>query len=175
MIPSFINKIKNMATGAAKAIRMSSGMDAQGILSISLVYSDRTVKVMEKENLVVRGGKLRLLRALYQGDASSPIATLRVGNGGTIDPNGQFPKTVGNDQAGLFNQVESVGVSYNVNEERPYVTYIADIGPDLCNNLLISEAGLFFGDGEMFNIKTFPGIPKSLDFSIHFEWTIRIN
>ena len=172
MIPSFLSKIKN---AAGRALRVGSGIDAQGVLSVSLVYPDRVVPVLEKENLVVRGGKLRLLRTLYQGDAVTPITTLRVGNGGTIDPNGQFPKTVTNDQSSLFSQVESVNVTYTVDEDYPSVTYIADIGPDLCNNILISEAGLFFGDGEMFNIKTFPGIPKTLDFSVHFEWTIRIN
>lgn len=172
MLTSFFSNIKN---AVGRAFRIRSGVHAQGVLSISLVYPDRTVPVLDKENLVVRGGKLRMLRTLYQGGVGAPISTLRVGNGGTIDPNGQFPKSVTNDQASLFNQVETIPVTYTVDENYPSVTYIADIGPDLCNSLLISEAGLFFGDGEMFNIKTFPGIPKTLDFSIHFEWTIRIN
>lgn len=172
MLKSFLSSIKN---AAGRVFRLIGGVQTQGILSISLVYPDRTVPVLHKENLVVRGGKLRMLRTLYQGGVGEPITTLRVGNGGTIDPNGQFPKTVTNEQATLFNQVETIPVTYTLDESYPSVTYIADVGPDLCNDLLISEAGLFFGNGEMFNIKTFPGIPKTLDFSIHFEWTIRVN
>lgn len=172
MLKSLLSTIKSSAT---RAFRLFAGVHAQGILSISLVYPDRIVPVLNKENLVVRSGKLRMLRTLYQGGTGAPISTLRVGNGGTIDPNGQFPKSVTNDQSTLFSQVESIPVTYTVDENYPSITYIADVGPDLCNNLLISEAGLFFGDGSMFNIKTFPGIPKTLDFSIHFEWTVRIN
>lgn len=171
-MPDFLKKLKALASNA---VRFRTKGEVQGTLSVSLVYSDKVVPVFSRDNLVVKTGKLRLLRTLYQGDASAPIATLRVGNGGTIDPNGQFPKAVTVGQTTLFNQVQSVPVTYTVDEDVPTVTYIADIGPDLCNNILISEAGLFFGDNVMFNIKTFPGIPKTLDFSIHFEWTIRIN
>lgn len=175
MIPSIVSDIKNAASRIGRAVKAMVGIAAEGDLRVSLVYPDRTELLFEKRNLVVRAGKLRLLRSLYQGDGGTPIATLRVGNGGTIDPNGQFPKSVTVAQNTLFNELQTVPVTYTVDEDYPMVTYIADIGPDLCNNVLISEAGLFFGNGDMFNIKTFPGIPKTLDFSIHFEWSIRIN
>ncbi|HET8685409.1 MAG TPA: hypothetical protein VFM18_01945 [Methanosarcina sp.] len=173
MIKDLLNQIKGIPS---KLVNIVTGLRAQGYLSISLVYPDKTVPLFEgKKNLVVHGGKLQMLRTLYQGGVGSPIATLRVGNGGTIDPNGRFPKTPTDALSALYSEVQTIPVTYTVDEAYPSVTYIADVGPDLCNDLLISEAGLFFQDGSMFNIKTFPGIPKTLDFSIHFEWVIKVN
>lgn len=172
MFKSAVSRFKSAVSGA---VRIATSAGVQGTLSISLVYPDRVVHVLKKDNLVVLGGKMRLLQALYLGDAASPISTLRVGNGGTIDPEGQFPKRVNQSLTRLFNEVQSIPVTYSLDVTHPSITYIADIDPELCNSVLLSEAGLFFGNGEMFNIKTFPGIPKTLDFSIHFEWVVKIN
>lgn len=157
------------------SVKASSSADVVGSLKISLIYADKEVEVLNEKNLVVLGGKLRLLQALYLGDSATPISTLRVGSGGTIDPAGKFPKTVDQSLDSLYSEVQSVDVTYSLDETYPSVIYLADVAPELCNSVLLSEAGLFFGDDTMFNIKTFPGIPKTLDFSIHFEWVIRVN
>lgn len=167
--------IKRKLSQVEGLVKMTSSNDVVGDLRISLVYPSKTVEVLAKKNLVVTGGKLRLLQALYMGVSAQPLDTLRVGSGGTIDPAGRFPKTVSVTQESLFSEVQRVPLTYSIDETYPSITYLADIDPELCNNTLISEAGLFFGDDVMFNIKTFPGIPKTSDFSIHFEWTIRVN
>jgi hypothetical protein len=172
MIKSLIEKVKRSLEGSAS---LTSKTSVSGHLRVSLVYSDREEVILDEKNLITLLGKRRLLETLYVGASNPVISTLRVGTGGTIDPEGKFPKAVTSDLTALYNQVQSIPVIYTLDQSYPSVTYIADVDPTLCNGQLISEAGLFFSDGMMFNIKTFPAIPKTVDFSIHFEWTIRIS
>lgn len=165
----------NNSNHSAVGCALKSKAEACGQLKISLVYRDRTEVVLEEENVITLQGKIRLLETLYFGTSNQVITTLRVGVGGTIDPEGRFPKPVNSGLTSLFNQIQVVPVAHSLDLTYPSVTYIADIDPTLCNGSLISEAGLFFGDDMMFNIKTFPGVPKTVDFSVHFEWTIRIS
>lgn len=159
----------------ANPIKLNNDSDAVGRISITLVYPDRSEVFYEEDNLIVLNGRIRLLQPLYIASITDPIVTLRVGNGGTIDPLGKFPKPVSKELTSLWSEVQQVPVAHALDLGYPSVTFIADIDPSQCNNFLVSEAGLFTTSGMMFNIKTFPGIPKTQDFSIHFEWTIRIN
>ena len=171
MIPENANNNPASHTGCS----LNSRAEASGHLKVSLVYKDREEVVVDEKNVLTLQGKLRLLETLYLGSSNPVITSLRVGTGGTIDPEGRFPKPVDSSLTTLFSQTASVSVTYSLDESYPSVTYIADIDPTLCNGSLLSEAGLFFADDVMFNIKTFPGIPKTVDFSVHFEWTIRIS
>lgn len=165
----------SLYTQTQPTVPIVSGAEAHGHLKVTLIYKNREETILDEKNVITLQGKLRLLETLYVGGSNPTIRTLRVGSGGTIDPDGKFPKPVGSNLTGLFNQIQSVPVAYSIDATYPSVTYVADVDPTLCNGYLISEAGLFFADDMMFNIKTFPGIPKTVDFSIHFEWTIRIS
>lgn len=165
----------NMTVTNKPSLSLKSSTKATGQLKVTLRFQDREEVLIDEENVITLQGKIRLLETLYLGSANPTIATLRVGVGGTIDPEGRFPKPVNQSLTSLFNQIHSVPVSHSLDTAYPSVTYIADIDPTLCNGSLISEAGLFFADDMMFNIKTFPGVPKTVDFSVHFEWTIRIS
>lgn len=155
---------------------LGSVAQASGQLRITLVYADREEVVVDEKNVISLQGKQRLLQTLYAVQTgSSTITNLYVGTGGTVDPEGRFPKPVNSSLTNLFGPLTSVPVTYTLLETYPSITYIADIDPTLCNGSIISEAGLFFSDDVMFNIKTFPGIPKTVDFSIHFEWTVKIS
>lgn len=153
-----------------------------GSLSVYRKYTDGTLDLaFTEDNLIVLNGRLHLLGGLCSGGSVSSIgstsfiSTLRAGTGGTIDPEGKFPKPVTKTLTALFNEVSSSSVSYTADLSYPSITFVSEIPNESNNGVLISEAGLFFEDGSMFNIKTFPGIPKTLDFSIVFQWTIRIN
>lgn len=150
-------------------------VDAVGHLKISLIYPDRVEVAVDEDNLIVIGGRQLVLAPLYlTGRVSDPIATLRVGNGGTLDTDGKFPKTPPISQSSLYSQILSTAVSYSFDSTRPSVTFLADIAETDANGTLLNEAGLFTTGGTMFNIKTFGGIPKTSAFSVHFEWTIAI-
>lgn len=151
------------------------GVQCRGHLKVTLDYGTHQVVHLDKKNLVVKNGRQLLLAPLYlTGRVSDPVSTLRVGSGGTLDVNGQFPKTPVVDTSALYSQTLSTPTSYTYDSSRPSVTYLADISETQGNGTMISEAGLFTVAGIMFNIKTFGGIPKTSAFSIHFEWTIAV-
>lgn len=149
----------------------------EGIIKIEKRYADgRTELVLEKENLITMAAKLAVLAPVYTSSTPpDPVNKLTVGIGGTVDPNGLYPKAVTSTLTNLFSPLTSVVTSYVLNPAVPSVTFIADLDQGSGNGSLITEAGLFKNSGAMFNIKTFPGIPKTSEFSLHFEWTIKIS
>lgn len=144
-----------------------------GQLKIDLVYADRIVPYYDKPNLITLAARQSVLSMLYlSGRTSDPITTLRVGTGGTIDPAGLYPNTVTKSMTSLYNSVYSTAASYTTDSTLPTVTFIADVPDTDLIGLQINEAALYTASGSMFNIKTFPSIPKTGDFGIHIEWTI---
>jgi hypothetical protein len=157
------------------SVHLKTKLCLEGRLKATARYVDREELIFEEDNLIVLGGRQLALAPLFlAGRISDPIATLRIGSGGTLDSEGKFPKTPTSDKTTLYNQTLSVGTSYTYNSSRPSVTFLADVPESSSNGSLISEAGLFTASGLMFNLKTFGGIPKTSDFSIHFEWTISV-
>lgn len=157
-------------------MKIENSFTLTGTPKIWLHYNDGTkVLHFEERNLITLSAKQVLLSGLYlPGVVSDPITKLWVGTGGTIDPLGQFPKPLPVNPSNLFEPLLSVDTGYTVDNAMPSVTYIADIDSGSAVGKLITEAGLFKASGLMFNIKTFPGIPKTSEFSIHFEWTIEM-
>ncbi|MNK27648.1 hypothetical protein D3C87_460100 [compost metagenome] len=176
MNKSFLNFV-----GIFKAAMIAAfGLKLEGILKAEKVYWNNGVEArrelcFEKKNLITLTAKQVMLGSIYLiGQTSDPITSLKIGTGGTIDPEGLFPKPVSQTMTDLFTPLLSVATSYTLNNAVPSVTFIADVDQGTANGSLITEAGLFKASNSMFNIKTFPGIPKTSEFSIHFEWTIKL-
>lgn len=137
--------------------------------------------IYAEDNLIVTTSRQRLLSWIYTfpGMTVTPVRFLKVGTGGTIDPQGLFPKVEDPAWTDLNTPVTTIGAggyltaSLSIDAVTPAVTYLVDLDQATANGLLITEAGLFYSDNAIFNIKTFPGIPKSSEFALHFEWTIR--
>jgi hypothetical protein len=160
-----------------KGLKFRNTMELEGVLKAELVYADgRRELAFEEKNLIVLTAKQVLLSSLYVANQTSdPIVTLNVGTGGCIDPQGLFPKPVSQAMTSLFTPLLSVPTSFTINNAAPSVTFIADVDQGTGNGQLITESGLFKASGNMFNIKTYPGIPKTTEFSIHYEWTIQMS
>jgi hypothetical protein len=160
-----------------KGLKFRNTMELEGVLKAELVYPDgRRELAFEEKNLIVLTAKQVLLSSLYVANQlSDPIINLNIGTGGCIDPQGLFPKPISQAMTSLFTPLLSVPTSFTINSAAPSVTFIADVDQGTANGQLITEAGLFKASGNMFNIKTFPGIPKTSEFSIHFEWTIQMS
>lgn len=158
-------------------MNIKSGIELTGRVKIDLVYpSGEIVNHYDGKNLITLSAKQALLSMLYlSSQTSDPITKLAIGTGGTIDPEGQFPKSVASNLTSLFNQLLMVNTSYTVNNSMPSVTFIADVDQGTANGDLISEVALYKTSNLMFNIKTFPGIPKTSEFAIHFTWTIDLS
>ena len=129
----------------------------------------------EEDNLVMLLSKQHMLEFLYlPNKTSTPIQILRIGRAGTIDPDALYPKDISRTETGLYDEIMSVPVTYTVNNAVPSVTFIADIEDSSAVGQMVSEAALYTSANSMFNKKTFPGIPKTSEFGIHFEWTITL-
>ena len=162
----------------ASMARVLTKSGIKGYLSAQKVYEDGRIEPVftEKKNIIVLTALQSFLSGLYlSGQTSNPITTLWVGTGGTIDPAGQFPKPVSQSLTGLFDPLTSVATSYTVDNATPSVTFLAALDQSTANGALITEAGLFQASGSMFNINTFPGIPKTSEFAINFQWTIELS
>lgn len=158
-------------------IKLKSNLEAlEGTLLAQKIFSDGRVEtVFHEENMIMLPSKQYVLSTCYESEGTfDPIVSLKVGTGGTVDPQGLYPKAVTQNLISLFNTLLTVETSYTVNNAVPSVTFISDLDQGMGNGSLITEAGLFRQGGSMFNIKTFPGIPKTSEFSLHFEWTIKI-
>lgn len=154
--------------GTIKIWRNYAGVIPQGQKYFGPLAPD-----VSDENLIVLVPRQKLLSMIYlDNQVSDPIETLQVGTGGSIDPEALYPKPVDKSMGHLYNSILSVPTSYSVDNGLPSATFIADIAESQGVNQLINEAGLFTVAGTMFNIKTFPGIPKTSEFGIHIEWTI---
>lgn len=149
----------------------------EGTLLAQKIYPDGTKETCWKEtNLIMLPAKQRMLSLIYQTSPVSvdPISTLKVGTGGSIDSLGLYPKSPTQDMTNLYTYLLGVPVTFLVDNTVPMVTYIADLDQGTGNGNLITEAGLFTTQANMFNIKVFPGIPKTSEFNLHFEWTIKL-
>lgn len=149
---------------------------AIGELSISLGRkgSDEREEVFKKKNLITNVSKAKILSGVYlPGIVSDPIVALRVGSGGGIDPQGLFPKPEDANQTDLVTPVLTIPTIYVLSTTNISVKFLADIDQSQSNGTLFTEAGLITASGVLWNIKNHPGIPKTSDFSIHYEWSIR--
>jgi hypothetical protein len=158
-------------------MKIKSNVGLRGDLLVKKVFPDGTQStVFHKKNMIMLQSKIKLLSMTYNlTGVWDPISTLRIGDGGTLDPLGLFPKGINQSLTSLFHEVLSLPTSYQRNDSIPSVTFITDLDQGTGNGKRITEAGLFTAQGSMFNIKTFPGIEKTSEFSLHFEWTIKVS
>ncbi len=153
--------------------------EVDGVLSI-YKYVDPNFKtsdlIFEEHNMITLTSKIAILTPLYfSGFVPDIINSLKVGIGGTVDPAGLYPQPVNSNISNLYNPLLSVSVFTTHDDTVPSVTFVADLDQGTGNGQLINEAGLFKASGAMFNIKTFPGIPKTSEFGLHFVWTIKVS
>lgn len=146
----------------------------EGILKIEFSRNDGKRSLhFEDRNVITLASKQALLSGLYlENVISDPINQLRVGTGGSIDPQGLFPKEVNQNMDSLFDPILTVSTTFVTDNDVPSVTFLADLDQGMGNDMLINEAALYKTSGLMFNIKTFPAIPKTREFNVHFSWTI---
>lgn len=171
-------------------MEMKERVPLNGELSIyTQIPGEKRVLAFKEFNLITTLSKKTLLATLYQytydGSAGAqyllpdPITTLWVGTGGCYAATSTI--TAGTvvipedpTQTDLHTPRLSTQVTYTLDLVEPIITFLADIDQSQGNNMLLTEAGLFKNSGRIFNVKNHPGIPKTEEFSVHYEWTIRI-
>src|SRR6202012_2719480 len=117
--------------------------------------------------------------SLYTSSLNDCINYAKVGTGGSTNPppggDGSLLKTPTVTLIDLYNPLTRVGIT-KVSQDLtvPSITLINNLDNSQGNRYFINEAGFFSGNGTMFNIKVFPGIQKTWNFSVNFQWTISI-
>lgn len=147
----------------------------EGEIGAWKVFPDGTrEEIFYKKNLIVRLAKLHVLSALYDVNfIQDRVTTFKLGTGGSIDPEGRFPRPEDAEQTDLISPQISVSTSFVEYPLEVKVTYLADLDQSEGNGLKITEAGLFRESGKIFNVKNFPLVPKTSEFGLHFEWSIK--
>jgi hypothetical protein len=147
-----------------------------GRLQIIQKYTNGSeVIVFDEDNIITLGERQFLLSTIYTDSIDSdPVDELLIGIGGTIDPEGQFPKPEDDTVTDLYDPIANLSVTFTTDTAIPAVTFLADLDTSTANGSLLTEAGLKTASGRLFNIKTFVGIPKTNQFSLQFKWTIRL-
>ena len=158
-------------------MKLISDFPMRGILGIYLVYPEtgETICHFKEKQVITLTAKQRVLQSVYATSLTpDPITTLAVGTGGCIDPAGLYPKPVNQTLSSLYTLFTTISTTYTVDNTVPAVTYLADMDQSTGNGQYINEAALYTLGGVMFNIKTFPAIPKTSEFNIHFQWAIEM-
>lgn len=158
-----------------------------GVLSITKITSEGESSVFTGTiphpfpglNLIVNSAKQRLLSMVWNPVVvADPVTHLRIGVGGTSDPQGLYVQQESVTQTSLNSPIPSlsnVSVAYSVSSDGLSVTFNATIDQSTGNGYVLSEAGLFTTSGAMFNVKNHPGIQKTADFSLQYSWTIKLS
>jgi hypothetical protein len=166
-------------------MKLTTNFGIEGTLEIftSQEGGEKT-SVFKHTNLVVTASKEYLIRLLFDLTAydGKVIDTLKIGTGGTWDPEGFYPKVEDPLQVDVSAPVKAVIVSPVHVPGTTSVTFLADIAQNdnSVNGQILSEAGLFRGNsgsiigGNLFSIKNYPGIRKTEYFAIHYVWTIKL-
>ena len=136
---------------------------------------DERIIHFQDKNLIVNSGKRIVLGSLYPTSRDDSLVYGKAGTGGATDPDGLFLKTPTVTMTNLYNPVAVMPIAkLSQNLSVPSMVMLASLDNMDGNGYYINEAGFFSGNGDMFNIKVFPRIYKTFDFSIDFEWTIRV-
>lgn len=122
------------------------------------------------------GSVLNVIVTAYNSASSVTIsdsAYTTVSNISVTIGQGLFPNQEDPAATGLVAPVATLSTIYTINATVPSVTYVADVNQSTANGFLLTEAGLIKLSGALFNIKNYPGIPKTSDFGVHYVWTIK--
>lgn len=147
-----------------------------GHLKIFKGLADGSRKLaFEQDNLIVKAAKQVILTTLFQtGITSDPINKLKVGTGGAVDLAGLYPKVESPTQTNLITPLLTLNTVVTADLTNLKVTFLADVDQTQGNGQMLSEAGLFKTSGLIFNVKNHPGITKTSEFSVHYEWSIKL-
>ena len=155
---------------------VKDSLKPEGYLRITLRFKDgREQEHFSDHNLITNIGRMAILNALVGlPNSFDPLSQLRAGSGGCIDPAGKVPREEDPKATGLIAPFLAVSVTYTLDNTAIMATILADIDQSTANSQSINEIGLFTQSGRMFNVKNFPSIPKTSEFSIHVEWRIKV-
>lgn len=153
---------------------MKESTSCRGDVELVLESRDGSVQVIEFRNAILRTGREALALSLANrvgDDFDFFINRMLFGDGGTT---GGVPKTVPADRNGLFGSTRvSKPVIANIDPNNStQVIFTSVLSYDEGNNFTLNEMALQLHTGDLYSMATFPGITKTPQIQVTFNWRL---
>lgn len=147
-------------------------LTCKGDVEVNIQYKNGKKEKIEFKNTILKTGRSALANSLANrigDDFDFFISRMIFGDGGTT---GGVPKTVNADRNGLFGSkivdkpvVSNIEVS---NESQVIFTSVVSFNEG--NGFNLNEMALVMQSGDLYSMATFPGISKTPQMQITFNW-----
>jgi hypothetical protein len=153
---------------------MEESTSCRGDVELVLESKDGSVQKIEFKNAILRTGREALALSLANrvgDDFDFFINRMLFGDGGTT---GGVPKTVPADRNGLFGSTRvSKPVIANIDPNNStQVVFTSVLSYDEGNNFTLNEMALQLHTGDLYSMATFPGITKTPQIQVTFNWRL---
>jgi hypothetical protein len=154
---------------------INSELECHGDVQVSIKYKDQKEKIIKFKNTILRKGRMALAASLANelgGDFDFFINRMIFGNGGTTGTG--VPKQVNTERNGLFGSaVVSKPIISNIDPNNPtQVVFTSVITFEEGNGETLNEMALQMHTGDFYSMATFPGITKTNQMQITWNWRL---
>ena len=153
---------------------MEESQACRGDVQMVVGYEDGTSDVLEFRNAILKKGREALALSLANrigSDFDFFVNRMLFGVGGTT---GSAPKLVQPDRNGLFGTTrvsKPVVANIDVNNESQ-VIFTSVVAFSEGNGFNLNEMALQMQNGDLYSMATFPGISKTQQMQLTFNWRI---
>lgn len=152
-----------------------SRLGCRGDVEVSIEFRDGSSETLEFRNTILRKGREALVLSLANkvgDDFDFFISRMLFGDGGVV---GSAPKSVPTDRNGLFCGAPKVSkpVIANVdpnNGSQLILTSVVSF--DEGNGSTLNEMALQMNNGDLYSMATFPGVTKTQQMQITWNWRL---
>jgi phage-related tail fiber protein len=146
----------------------------KGTIKGTIEYKNGEKETINFNNAILRTGRAALALALSNrigNDFDFFISKMIFGDGGT---NGSVPKQVGDERNGLFGSARVVRpVISNIDPNNETQVVFTSVVPfDEGNGFELNEMALQLNNGDLYSMATFPGISKTSEMQITWNWRL---
>lgn len=153
---------------------MKDLLGCQGDVQAVVQFSDGTTEVLEFKNAILQTGREALAKSLanmIESDYDFFISRMVFGDGGTV---GGAPRAVATDRTALYGtQRVSKPVIANIDvNNNSQVIFTSVVAYDEGNDFTLNEMALRMNNGQLYSMATFPGITKTSQMQITWNWRL---
>lgn len=153
---------------------MEESQACRGYIQMVVGYEDGKSETLEFHNAILKKGREALALSLANRigpDFDFFINRMLFGDGGAT---GSVPKMVQVDRNGLFGTTrisKPVVANIDINNESQ-VIFTSVVGFNEGNGFNLNEMALQMQNGDLYSMATFPGISKTQQMQLTFNWRI---
>jgi hypothetical protein len=153
---------------------MKEFVKCTGFVKGTIFYKNGNIEEINFKNAVLRKGREALAKSITNNIGESfnfYINRMIFGDGGTI---GGAPRQVSTTRTGLFGVTRAnKPLIAGVNSQIPYqAVFTSVLAYSDANGYLINEMGLQMNNGDFYSLATFPGLNKTEQMQVVWNWSI---